>query len=242
MTDFSDYIVYVDESGDHNLDNVYPDFPAFCLSFCVIKKSDYFSDIVPNFQRFKFDYWGYDTVILHESEIRKSKNAFTFLMTDKALRQGFYSELNELVSKSDFEIFSAVILKEKLKRRYTVPHNPYNIALLFCMEQLRLFLLGKGEAGKRIHVVFEGRGKAEDTELENEFRRICDNAGNWGYRKPDFRVMEFEPIFAPKSCNSAGLQLADLTARPIALNAFRPNQPNRAFDILKPKLTCKIFP
>lgn len=41
---------------------------------------------------------------------------------------------------------------------------------------------------------------------------------------------------ADKKTNSCGLQFADLTARPIGLSVLRPNQPNRAFDILQNKL------
>ncbi len=37
---------------------------------------------------------------------------------------------------------------------------------------------------------------------------------------------------------SSGLQLADLVARPIGLNVLRPDQENRAFDILKRKFYC----
>ena len=36
--------------------------------------------------------------------------------------------------------------------------------------------------------------------------------------------------------NSAGLQLADLIARPIGLNYLKPQQGNRAFEIIKDKI------
>jgi hypothetical protein len=39
-----------------------------------------------------------------------------------------------------------------------------------------------------------------------------------------------------KKCNAAGLQLADLVARPIGRKILDPAQANRAFDILAPKL------
>jgi hypothetical protein len=42
--------------------------------------------------------------------------------------------------------------------------------------------------------------------------------------------------FADKRTNSAGLQLADLTARPIGRHVMDPAQPNRAWDIIEPKL------
>jgi hypothetical protein len=69
---FGNYIVYVDESGDHGLDKIDPEYPIFVLAFCIFKKMDYISDIVPAIQKFKFRYWGHDAVVIHEHEIRKS--------------------------------------------------------------------------------------------------------------------------------------------------------------------------
>ncbi|HHL42793.1 MAG TPA: DUF3800 domain-containing protein [Hellea balneolensis] len=242
MRNFSDYIVYVDESGDHNLVNVNPDFPVFCLSFCVVTKERYLSKIVPAFQKFKFDFWGHDLVVLHEHEIRKSKNLFSFLMESKEVRQNFFRALNDLVEDSDISVFAAVIQKDRLKNKYAYPDNPYNIAMLFCMEKLRDFLVQNNQKNKKISVVFESRGKKEDNDLEIEFRRICDNERNWAYKNTDFKEFDFEPIFAPKAVNSTGLQLADLVARPVALSVIKPGQPNRAYEIIKEKLSLKIFP
>ena len=56
MADFSDYIVYVDESGDHGLQRIDPNFPVFGLSFCIFKKADYTEQIVPAVQDLKFRY------------------------------------------------------------------------------------------------------------------------------------------------------------------------------------------
>ena len=41
---------------------------------------------------------------------------------------------------------------------------------------------------------------------------------------------------AHKQANSSGLQLADMVARPIGIKTIRPEQPNRAWEILEPKL------
>lgn len=113
------------------------------------------------------------------------------------------------------------------------------------METLLARLRQLGQEGRLVHVVFESRGKKEDAELELHFRRIAANQANWGYKQADFRVMEWEPVFVDKKCNSSGLQLADLMARPIGLKVLRPTQANRAFDVLRPKLAhggMKSFP
>ncbi|CAC9451571.1 hypothetical protein BSPLISOX_2138 [uncultured Gammaproteobacteria bacterium] len=43
--DFSDYIVYVDESGDHGLVNIDTQYSIFVLAFCIFKKSDYLKTV-----------------------------------------------------------------------------------------------------------------------------------------------------------------------------------------------------
>lgn len=41
--------------------------------------------------------------------------------------------------------------------------------------------------------------------------------------------------FASKNHNSTGLQLADLIARPIGMKTLKPEQSNRAYEIIKEK-------
>lgn len=243
MPDFSDFIVYADESGDHGMVNIDPQYPMFALTFCVMRKDAYTAEIVPAMQRLKFGIWGHDTVVLHEHEIRKSLGPFGVLRTDRALRTRFMDELNALIETAPMTIFASVIDKAKHRAKYANPWNPYEIALHFCMERLHMMLTAEKQHGKTVHVVFESRGPKEDAELELEFRRIAGNDSHWGYRRHDFSRFDFQPLFIPKAANASGLQLADLTARPIALSQLRPGQPNRAFDIIRPKLGgLKCFP
>jgi hypothetical protein len=243
MTEYADYIVFADESGDHGLVQIDPSFPVFALVFCLVRKDDYVGYVVPAMQRVKFDFWGHDAVVFHERDIRKQNAPFGFLRTDAALRGRFMEAINGFVADTPIRLFCSIIEKRKLLDRYANPWNPYEIALLFCMERLLAALLADGQRGKTVHVVFESRGKREDEELELEFRRIAANRANWGYRQPDFKACEFEPVFVDKKINCSGLQLADLTARPIALSVLRPGQPNRAMDVIRPKLEgLKCFP
>jgi hypothetical protein len=111
------------------------------------------------------------------------------------------------------------------------------------MERALSYLCGQNETGKRIPVLFESRGRKEDRNLELEFRRICDNRSNWGYKRANFQQIYFEHIFVDKKSNSTGLQLADLVARPLALRYLRPGQKNRAIAVIEDKiLNSKIFP
>lgn len=241
--DYSDYIVFADESGDHGLEAIADGFPIFVLVFCVVRKDDYVESVVPAMQRLKFSFWGHDAVVLHERDIRKQLPPFGFLRTDQGLRERFITELNGLIQAAPIRIYASVIDKRRLIEKYAAPRNPYEIALLFCMERLLSFLVGEEQKGRQIPIIFESRGKREDGELELEFRRIIANRANWGYRQPDFTLCSFEPIFTEKKANSTGLQLADLTARPIGLSVLRPEQRNRAMELIAAKLMAKkCFP
>ena len=133
---------------------------------------------------------------------------------------------------SNFILIACVVDKARMSKSEGASTNPYHIALDICLESLRGFLVEKKQDHLQTHVVVECRGKKEDRELELEFRRICD--GN----NPGNRRLPFDVVFADKKTNLAGLQLADLVARPVGLNYIRPAQANLAFGMLKRKFYC----
>lgn len=225
---FSDYLVFVDESGDHGLDSIDPSYPLFVLAFCVISKEEYVGKIVPEIQRFKLKHFGHDNVVLHERDIRKDVGAFAFLKS-REKKSNFLEELTQIVANVSFTLICSVIRKETLKQKYASPDNPYHIALGFGLERVYSCLQGRGAGTAKTHVVVERRGKREDAELELEFRRVCDGANYHGEKLP----LEIE--FADKKANLPGLQLADLVARPVGMSILRPDQTNRAFQAVQGK-------
>lgn len=248
---FSDYLVFVDESGSPAMGNIDPDYPLLVLAFMIVRKDMYLAEIVPAVQGFKFRHFGHDQVILHEREIRRDLGPFAFLKT-RTLKTAFLDELSDIMAAAPFHLVTVIIRKDKLQVRYKTPENPYHLALQFGLERISAFLKQQGEwcggnkDNPQVHLVVEKRGQNEDNELELEFRRICDG-GN--YKSENF---PFEVVFADKRSNSSGLQLADLVARPMGLSVIRPEQSNRAFDLLKGKLAqanghaagwgLKVFP
>jgi Protein of unknown function (DUF3800) len=225
---FSDYIVYVDESGDHGLKTIDPNYPVFVLVFCIFKKDDYINVAVPELQKFKFKHFGHDQIILHETDIRRDREAFSFLKS-KEIKTAFLNELTTIVQKTPFILISSVIKKEPYRERYSSPENPYHVALRYGLERVFYYLSELHANVGSTHVVVEKRGKVEDDELELEFRRVCDG---FNYLQ---QPLPFELVFADKKSNSTGLQLADLTARPIGLHILKPEQDNRAFTIVEDK-------
>jgi len=232
----------VDESGDHSLASIDPQFPIFALALCLFKKEDYATIATPLLQQFKFKWFGHDLVILHENDIVRRKFPFGFLQYDDK-RNEFMAELGTIIDRTPMTVISAVIRKQALRDRYLRPENPYQLALLFCLERAYELLSERGEDGKITHLVCEARSPRqkggmgrEDQELELEFRRIVQGR-HILQRDHENPVMPgFDIVFAPKQCNSAGLQLADLIARPIGLNVLRPDQRNRTYETIAPKI------
>lgn len=94
---------------------------------------------------------------------------------------------------------------------------------------MRHFLRLNGQHELLTHVVCEARGAREDADLELACRRVCD--GDNRSKKP----FNFDIVICDKKANSEGLQLADLMACPIGLHVPRPDQQNRAYDVLAAK-------
>lgn len=225
---FGDYVVYVDESGDHGLKQINPEYPVFVLAFCIFEKQTYIEQVVPAIQAFKFRYFGHDMVVLHEAEIRKSRRPFDILMNSD-IREPFYRDLNGLIENAPFTIVASCILKQEFVKRRGDDHNPYHVAMEFGLERVFMELQTRGQRGKLTHVVFERRGRHEDNALELEFRRIMDSTRMEGMAET------LDLVLADKQANSAGLQLADMVARPIGRRLLDPKQANRAYDILESK-------
>lgn len=57
-SDRGDFIVYVDESGDHGLTRITDEYPLFVLAFCVFRIDAYVGRVVPRVQRRTFDFSG----------------------------------------------------------------------------------------------------------------------------------------------------------------------------------------
>lgn len=151
--------------------------------------------------------------------------------------------MSKTLNDLSFEIITCTINKAALKARYTNPFDPYEIAMFLGMEMCLEQLLIKKQTGKTVHTVFESRGKPEDQNLELAYRRIINNDSRWGYKSKDFKQIDWDVLFSDKRSNSSGLQLADLVARPIALNYLRKDQENRAYDTISNKIIGqKTFP
>jgi Protein of unknown function (DUF3800) len=231
MQPVSSFIVFADESGDHGLTRINPNYPIFVLSCCIFRKDDYIDRVCPALQRFKLRWWPHDAIVLHSAQIKRQEPPYAFLQhLDR--REEFMRDLTSTLQEMPFILISGAIHKERLKQRYAVPDNPYPVALKFCMERVHSYLCDQGEAESELHFLVERRGNVEDAELRVVFRRVCDGRSYWE-RAPGFSIE-----FIDKKANLAGLQVADLVSTPIGRHVHRPEQLNRAFEMIRKKFWC----
>lgn len=110
------YLLFLDESGDHGLNNIDPQYPVFVLCGIILSETSY-QILQSEAANIKQKFWGNKKVIFHSRDIRKCENEFTILF-DNGIKGNFYKAVNNMISKSDYTIITSAIQKENYIRRY----------------------------------------------------------------------------------------------------------------------------
>lgn len=139
-------------------------------------------------------------------------------------------ELAALMNSLPYELFVVGIHKERLCRQYVNAVNPYELALTFVME--RIIYCMEQRKQTILPVIAEARGKNEDNELKAVFYDLVTHGTNY-VSQGRFQRCGFPLLLHDKRKNIAGIQLSDLCAHPSARHILKPDQENRAYDIIK---------
>lgn len=207
-------ILFLDESGDHNLEKIDLKYPIFVLAGAIFDSEYYSQHAVPRVSRFKIRAVGSESIILHTADMYRNRNGFEFLK-DTSSREMFYGELDRLIEGLDFSIVAAGIHKSKHFERYGISAvDPYLLSLEFVVERFIFSLEDCRETGS---IVAESRG----TQLDNQLELAWLNLKIQGTRfiEPSRIVRKITDFrIVPKSDGIAGLEIADLVASPIGRN------------------------
>ena len=247
----TNYLLFIDESGTHDMKHVDPKSPMFVLMGLLVGETYYAKTLVPRVKQFKRDHGLSPNAVLHSHPIRRWEGNFEFLR-DESRRVAFYEDLNELFARSRFRLYAIVIDKRRLLDRFIVHVNPYDVSL----SQLLSVVCGPpglpGPSRPRVgRIIAESRGKREDRELQGvyqDYRRI--GLHNYGARDVQSRrPRTVDRLFPPrirfvrKSRGVAGVELADLAAYPVAWAAAHQNWDNPAYMVVARKLRAVVnFP
>jgi hypothetical protein len=204
-------VMFLDESGDHNLRVIDPQYPLFVLGGVIVDKDYAEGELSERLAAFKRDLFGREDLILHTADITRNRNGFEGLK-DAGFRQAFYEQLNALMADLRYSVVACAIRKDQHLSRYGVAAlDPYLLSLdvlveRFCMD------VGNIEAGGLI--VAERRDPTLDHELELAWLNLKIQGTRFLQAKQiERRILAMN--LRDKKANLAGLQLADLVVTPI---------------------------
>lgn len=200
-------LIYIDESGDHSPVASNAEYPILVLVACVFNSKSYAENFLPKLAHLKIKYFGHDVIVLHEREIRRPEGPFKFLI-NPLIRKDFLDDLSTWVRDSGAKVFG-LVWDKRINSDNTLS---YAQCLMELLNYLRVNL---GPSNIPRAVIIESRGRVEDQQVA---QLLIEQRNHW------------TPVFAKKSGNIGGLQLADMCARPIGVKVLRPESSNRAFD------------
>jgi hypothetical protein len=204
-------VLFLDESGDHNLSAIDPQYPVFVLGGVIMDRSYAEGPLVEAMDAFKRELFGRTDIVLHTADITRNRNGFERLK-EPAFRAVFYDRLNALIRSLDFMAVGCAIKKDKHLARYGVAAlDPYLLSLDVLVERF-CFEIGRNPGGGVI--VAEKRGPTLDRELDLAWLNLKIQ-GTRFLQATDIEERVLGLSLRPKSANLAGLQLADLVVTPI---------------------------
>ncbi len=224
-------MLFLDESGNHQLDRISKDYPVFVLGGIILDRTYARTVVEPRLSTLKLEFFGRDDIVLHTTEIIRRQNHFAML-EDPALYEQFLSALTQLMSDLEYEVVACVIKKHAYAARYGVAgFDPYHFSLGILVERFAIDIGLVTDGG----IVFVERRRPDlDLALERAWQDLrSTGTARMSAADLDDRIIDLS--VKDKSLNLAGLQLADLVVSPIGRAAL--GKPTRAdWDVVQSKL------
>ena len=204
-------IMFLDESGDHALHNIDPDYPIFVLGGVIVDRAYARTTIEHRMRQLKLEFFGRDNVILHTAELARWKNDFAFMKQDGVLRARFLSALTALMEELDYQVVACAIKKSDYVAKHGVSGDIYRFGLNLLVERF-CYEIGNVLDGGIIYA--ETRRPDLDHELNMAWEKIRRHGLPYARgNKIDTRIVDLS--LKDKRLNIAGMQLADLVVSPI---------------------------
>lgn len=204
-------VLFLDESGDHNLRVIDPQYPLFVLGGVILDKDYAEGELVQRMNAFKRSLFGRDDLVLHTADITRNRNGFERLK-DTGFRADFYAGLNALMQALDYSVVACAIRKDQHLTRYGVAAlDPYLLSLDILVER---FCMDVGDVEGGGLLVAERRDATLDHELELAWLNLKIQGTRFlKANQIERRILALN--LRSKAANLAGLQLADLVVTPI---------------------------
>lgn len=203
-------LLFLDESGDHNLSLIDPEYPLFVLGGIIVDRDYAEGSLQKALDTFKRDMFGTAEIVLHTADITRNRNGFEKL-ADPAFREAFYLRLNGLMTDLEYSVIACVIRKDAHLSQYGVAAlDPYLLSLDILVERF-CFEVGAGAKGI---IVAERRDPILDGQLELAWLNLKMQGTRYLTASQIANRVQSLHLRAKKD-NIAGLQVADLVVSPI---------------------------
>jgi hypothetical protein len=202
--------MFLDESGDHSLDKIDPQYPIFVLGGVIVDVAYAKGELAEELRAFKRRVLGREDIVLHTADITRNKNGFE-RMKERGFREEFYGELNALMRRLEYQVVACAIRKDEHLARYEISAlDPYFLSLEILVER---FCLELGSAGGG-WIVAEKRNPTLDNQIELAWLNLKIR-GTKFLRAAQVAQRIQGLGLREKSSGLAGLELADLVVTPI---------------------------
>jgi hypothetical protein len=226
-------ILFLDESGDHSLSVIDPQYPVFVLGG-VIVDADYAStEMDAAVRHFKRETLGRNDVTLHTADIVRQRGSFAMLV-DPGLRRTFRDGLNALMRRLDYTVIACAIRKDAHLAAYgAAALDPYTLSLNVLVERFCFALTDTQETQPGV-IVAERRDQALDSALLASWQHLRER-GTAYLRPGAIRDRVAHLRLEGKGAGIAGLELADLVVSPIG-RFVAGKKPREDWEIVESRL------
>jgi hypothetical protein len=225
--------LFLDESGDHSLGVIDPQYPVFVLGGVIVDDVYAAGEMRRRVERFKLETLGRSDIALHTADIVRQRGAYGILEQPDT-RQAFHERLNLLMRTLDYTVVACAVRKDVHLAAYgTGALDPYMLSLNVIVERF-CFALADAREVEPGRIVAERRDPTLDAALRAAWRHLL--ARGTSYLRPAAireRIARLE--LKSKHPPTAGLEIADLVVSPIG--RFVAGKPSREdWTIVEDKL------
>jgi len=223
-------ILFLDESGDHSLTKIDPQYPMFVLAGVIMDQEYHDRAATQLMNETKHELFGRTDIIFHSAAISRNREGFE-RVKDPGFRLTFYERLNALMMQLEYEVVAAAIRKDEHVRQYGLAAlDPYLLSLE-CLVERFVFALQKADTQGII--VAECRNSILDNELELAFLNLKIQGTRY-IQATEIKKRIQSLLAKRKEENITGLQIADLVASPIGRYVLG-KEPKPDFEIIRRK-------
>lgn len=229
-------LLFLDESGDHNLHKIDPFHPIFVLGGIIVDRKYAFSTMQEKLSRFKIDLFGTDQIILHTADFTRQRNGFE-KMKDANFCSLFYKKLNELICSLDIKVVACAIKKQHHFAKYGIDAiGPYHLSLRVLVER---FCFELSSSITRAEIIAESRDDTLNRQLDLAWLDIKVSGTTFMQASKINKKISSLHI-KTKQENLAGLEIADAVVTPIARKLLHRNS-RISFETIKSKIRRNSF-